>query len=96
MPVNFKATRNDSYNLIVAICASAQTSGVGLFQRGYVSDAGYNGASGSRDGKPLLLNKFGDSGDYNGETGEAPIGSGIVLLVGLGAAYMFAKRSKED
>ena len=34
----------------------------------------------------------------HGETGDvdAPLGSGIVLLAGLGAAYMVAKKRKED
>lgn len=73
-----------------------QQSGGGLFQRGYVSDEGYFGASSSREGNPMLPNQYGNGGDFNGETGEAPIGSGIALLAGLGAAYMFAKRRKED
>jgi len=34
---------------------------------------------------------FGDTTDQDG-----PLGSGIVLLAGLGAAYMVAKKRKED
>lgn len=79
----------------IGVFAQQQSCG-GLFQRGYVSDESYYGTSSYREGNPLLPNQYGNNGDFNGETGEAPLGSGIALLVGLGAGYMFAKRHKED
>ena len=64
--------------------------GGGLFQRG-VMDEDYYGA-GFRDGTatPML--------PYHGQTDnqDAPVGSGIAVLLGLGAAYLVGKRRKED
>lgn len=64
----------------------------GLFQYGAVSDEEYYGAS-SRDGSiPLLSlpNTHGESSDS-----PAPLGSGIAVLVGLGAAYLVGKKRSE-
>ena len=47
-----------------------------------------------RDGTDIttpLIPNFGETEDQNG-----PLGSGIAVLVGLGAAYMVAKKRKED
>jgi hypothetical protein len=41
---------------------------------------------------PNLPSQFGSDDDEPG----APIGSGIAVLMGLGAAYMVAKKRKED
>ena len=38
-----------------------------------------------------LIPEFGETEDQDG-----PLGSGIALLAGLGAAYMVAKKRKED
>lgn len=47
---------------------------------------------GNRDGGlDLLLPDHGLDTDVN-----APLGSGIALLLGMGGAYLFAKRRKED
>ena len=43
---------------------------------------------------PSIPHDFGLSGDENAD--PAPLGSGIAVLVGLGAAYMVAKKRKED
>ena len=62
----------------------------GLFQRG-ASEPAASGIYGDRTmGNPMLP-------DHNA-TGhqDAPIGSGIAVLLGLGAAYMVAKKHKED
>lgn len=64
----------------------------GLFQYGAVSDEEYYGAS-SRDGSVPLLslpNTHGESNDF-----PAPLGSGIAILVGLGAAYLVGKKRSE-
>ena len=66
----------------------------GMFHR---ANSGENGTSlyESRGG----FNKgFGPNLPGHGETGnsDAPLGSGIVLLAGLGAAYMVAKKRREE
>ncbi len=62
----------------------------GLFQYGEVSDQDY--AAGNRDGISLTLPTA--HGSSNDQT--APLGSGTLLLVGLGAGYLLreARRKK--
>ena len=75
----------------MTLCATAQNGG-GLFQRGMVSDEAYYGNSYDRTGTGLILpNGHGENTDQN----STPVGSGIAVLVGLGAAYALKKR-KED
>ena len=60
----------------------------GLFQRGETPEEGlYNNREGSTPGLP-----------GHGQTGnqDAPLGSGIVLLTSLGAAYLVGKKRKEE
>ena len=72
----------------------------GLFRRGSdagnAPDAGYSftnsGRSGGSTGNPMLPNH---NTDTEGNDQPAPLGSGIVVLVGLGAAYLVGKRRKE-
>ena len=75
--------------------AMAQLSGGGLFQRGYVSDEQYYGAGyfNDRTGGGLLpvLPNHGETNNQN-----APLGSGITLLLGLGGAYLVAKKRREE
>ncbi|MBR5910883.1 MAG: hypothetical protein IKZ55_02775 [Bacteroidales bacterium] len=71
---------------------NAQKSG--LFSRGYVFDEEYYGA-GDRTlgaGTPFLPNHS----NPNNFDADSPVGSGIVLLTALGAAYLVGKRRKED
>ena len=62
----------------------------GLFQRG--ASEPNSGIYGTRDGI------LGPNMPGHGETGDvdAPLGSGIAVLLGLGAAYMVTKKRKED
>ncbi len=70
---------------------NAQNSG--LFSRGYVYDEEFYGAGDFRGGgNPLLPNHNWN----NNFDADAPLGSGLVLLAGLGAAYLVGKRRKED
>ena len=84
--------------MAVGAMAQQQYSG-GLFDRGYVSDEVYYGSgNGSnhftllRDPAPIDINL-----PYHGETTDedAPLGGGVVLLLGMGGAYLVAKRRKE-
>ena len=61
----------------------------GLFQRG-ASEPTSTELFSNRDGNPMLP-------DHGFSTNQnAPLGSGIAVLLGLGAAYMVAKKRKED
>ena len=62
----------------------------GLFQRG--AEPTY-GLYGDRDGGPMLPGI--PDHDMTGNQ-DAPLGSGVAVLLGLGAAYMVAKKRKED
>ena len=73
----------------------------GLFQRGYNAKNGFSAYSiyfntregGDQPGEPIypLLPDHGQTDNQS-----APVGSGIAVLMGLGAAYMVAKKRKED
>ena len=69
----------------------ADPNGGGLFQRG-ITDEEYYGAGNWRttENTPLLPN--------HGQTDsqDAPLGTGIALLAGLGAAYLVAKKRREE
>ena len=71
----------------ITLCATAQNGG-GIFERGYVSEE----ASNPRSGESLL--SLPGSHGSNTDT-DAPLGGGIAVLLGFGAAYAFAKRRKE-
>ena len=62
----------------------------GLFQRG-ASEPAASGIYGDRTMGNPMLPEHGAPGHQ-----DAPIGSGIAVLLGLGAAYMVAKKHKED
>ena len=72
----------------------------GLFKRGYNAQngsSGYNYFGAKTEGDnaggmamPMLPN-HGESGNQ-----PAPVGSGIAVLLGLGAAYLATKKHKED
>ena len=71
--------------------------GGGLFQRGMVDEEYYGMGSysnGLRTGNPPMLPYHGQSDNQNGD--QTPVGSGIAVLLGLGAAYLVGKRRKED
>ena len=45
---------------------------------------------------PLIVQPESHNQPGNMNAGTAPLGSGIAVLLGLGAAYMVAKKRKED
>ena len=80
--------------VVLGLCLTtfANTNDGGLFQRG-ASEPTY-GLYGDREGgvfTPSLPSDFGLNGNQ-----DAPLGSGIAVLLGLGAAYMVSKKRKED
>ena len=66
----------------------ADPKGGGMFHRGEVMET-----EGNRDVTPLLPGSHGLSTNQNGDT---PVGSGIVLLTTLGAAYLVGKKRREE
>ena len=73
----------------------------GLFNRGYNAENGYSGnvyfnsmhqLDAARNGGLLLPEMHGETEDQPG----APLGSGIAMLLGLGGAYLVAKKRREE
>ena len=50
----------------------------------------------SKDGESTLLSTPNMPGHGGNTNADAPLGNGIVLLAGLGAAYMVAKKRREE
>ena len=81
----------------ITMSALAQQYTGGLFQRGMVSDEVYYGGGYGYDdyydyrGTGLFLPIHGETDNQ-----DAPLGSGITLLLGMGGTYLFAKRRKEE
>ena len=71
----------------LTVCGQAQK---GLFDRGFETQDGNTETTGSR---PLLPSKHNSSDDM--DANQSPIGSGMFVLAGLGAAYLVGKRRKE-
>ena len=95
-----KLTLTIAIVLGMAYGAMAQMGGGGLFERGLVSDEEFYGAQ-----TDYFMNLRGVNGNglmpglpgHNGTDHEnAPVGSGMALLIGLGRAYLVAKKRKED
>ena len=86
--------------IILGMTMTTFADGGGLFNRG---NNAKNGASGytyfstngigdlREDPATPLLPMHGETSDQ-----DAPLGSGIVALMGLGAAYMVAKKRREE
>ena len=76
--------------IVLGLSMTTFAEGGGLFQRG----AEQNQTSGvyNRNNGPMLP---AHNSDQNGDA-DAPLGTGIALLAGLGAAYLIGKRRKED
>ena len=73
----------------------AKEQGGGLFKRGDMSKSQSNFF---REGEPAMLfpGTLGEGGNVNAFDDDAPLGSGIALLLGLGGAYLVAKKRKEE
>lgn len=68
----------------------------GLFKYGTLPDEEYYGSFRGAN-NPLLPANHSYDTDVNGQTGDpVPVGSGIAVLVGFGAAYLVGKRRKEE
>lgn len=59
----------------------------GLFKRGATSEEANNNRDGAMPGLP---------GHGSGNNENAPLGTGIAVLAGLGAAYLIGKKRNQD
>ena len=84
-----KLTLTFAIVLALALGAMAQQGG-GLFERGAVLEEASNDYN-NRDGSLILPGSHGLDTDQNG-----PLGSGIAVLMGLGAAYLVGKKRREE
>jgi len=80
--------------IILGLSLSTFAQEGSLFQR---DNSGIYGTS-IYKGKDYTKDGFGPNFPNHGitENTDAPLGSGIVLLAGLGAAYMIAKKRREE
>ena len=67
----------------------ADPNGGGLFQRGATND------NGLREGETPTMPSLPGHGSTDNEDGNSPLGSGAVVLLGLGAAYLVGKKRNE-
>ena len=83
---------------LILTTAIVFTMGLGAFAQHSLLGKSNAERSGSRDlTTPVIVETHNNGVDVNGSDGQpAPLGSGIAVLVGLGAAYMVAKKRKED
>lgn len=70
----------------------ANNDGGGLFQRGEATPENSTVFS-NRENNPMLPNH---NLEGNQDANELPLGSGIAVLVGLGAAYLVGKKRREE
>ena len=75
----------------LATTTFADPNGGGLFKRGETPEN--SKATRFEDGDSPLAPGHGLSGNQNA---EAPVGTGIVVLLGLGAAYLIGKKRNEE
>ena len=91
-----KLTLTIAIVLGIGIGAMAQMSGGGLFQRGAISEDIYfnNGGYAYDPTGGSLLPGLPNHGQSDNQ--DAPLGSGIALLLGMGGAYLVAKKRREE
>ena len=91
-----KLTLTIAILLGMAMTSFADPNGGGLFQRGVVDEEYYGMGyynNGMRNGNAPMLPYH---GAITNQDADAPLGSGIAVLLGLGGAYLVAKRRKEE
>ena len=76
-------------NVVSAPSGNVNYEGGGLFGRGKSMYTGVGGGFKTGGAGLLLPPQHGSAND------ETPLGSGVVVLLGMGAAYLVAKRRKE-
>ena len=82
---------------LILTTAIVLTMGVGAFAQGLLGRGEDFDDGGRRTSltTPGVIDKHDYTNDVDG-TGQTPLGSGIAVLMGLGAAYIVAKKRKEE
>ena len=77
--------------IVLSMCLSVMAQDGGLLNRGVSFDKQQRG--GLRDGEitPGVPGEFGSDDNQN-----APLGGGVAVLLGLGAAYLIGKKRNEE
>ena len=75
----------------LAMTSFADPNGGGLFQRGDTPNKGMSMRENS-EVYPMLPNH----NQTTNQNADAPLGTGIAVLVGLGAAYLVGKKRREE
>ena len=75
----------------MTLCATAQ-DGAGIFKRGHFTEQDRTNG-GDQDPKPLLPQGHGLETDQDA---TGPVGTGLALLAGFGAAYLIGKKRREE
>ena len=78
--------------IVLGLSMTTFAEGGGLFQRGAQKET--TGLNSNRDRSPFLPGSHGSTDNQDAD--QTPVGTGVVLLAGLGAAYLIGKRRKED
>ena len=78
--------------IVLGLSMASFADGGGLFQRG-TSEKNTGFITRDENFRPIMpIHNLGGNQDAN----ETPVGSGVAILLGLGAAYLVGKRRKED
>ena len=78
--------------IVLGLSMTTFADGGGLFQRG-ISDEQLYGEGGNRD---LVLPSLPNHNETENQDGNSPLGTGIAVMLGLGAAYLVGKKRSED
>ena len=85
---------------LILTTAIVLTMGVGAFAQGLLGRGedfdDPDGGRGTRLTTPGVVDTHDYGNDVNGNGETSPLGSGIAVLMGLGAAYVVAKKRKEE
>ena len=72
------------------------TMGLGANAQSLLGKSNAERAGGQNLTTPMIVDDYNYGNDVNGDGEPSPLGSGIAVLVGLGAAYVVAKKRKEE
>jgi LPXTG-motif cell wall-anchored protein len=78
--------------LILGLSLVADAQQGGLFGKGPMRES-YETQTQSREGGLMLPSSHGETGD---QSGDAPLGTGTAIFLGLGAAYLVSKKRREE
>ena len=72
------------------------TMGLGAYAQSLLGKSNAERDRGVDITTPMIVDDYNYGNDVNGDGEPSPLGSGIAVLVGLGAAYVVAKKRKEE